>query len=141
MAAFPFPHEVLLEAALTAERLTITTRIRATGDVAGSHQLRLPSLPAPAGRRPRRLAGRAPGARHLLLDERGIPSGETEPCGPPPRSTLADRHFDDGYDRLPDGAAFSLSGGARRSRSRSSAATPSGRSSLPPGRRSSASSR
>ena len=112
MAAFPFPHEVLLEAALTAERLTITTRIRATGDRPvpisfGFHPyLRLPG----ADRGGWRVV--LPARRHLLLDERGIPSGATE-VRAATAFELGDRHFDDGYDRLPDGAEFSVSGGAR----------------------------
>ena len=112
MAAFPFPHEVLLEAALTAERLTMTTRIRPTGGAPvpisfGFHPyLRLPG------------ADRAgwqvtlPARRHLLLDERGVPTGESEDR-PAAVFELGDRHFDDGYDGLPDGAVFSVSGGGR----------------------------
>jgi aldose 1-epimerase len=112
MAVFPFPHEVQLEAALTAERLTITARVRATGDATvpvsfGFHPyLRLPG------------ADRAgwqvtlPVRRHLLLDDRGVPTGESEDR-PAAEFELGDRHFDDGFDRLPAGAVFSVSGGGR----------------------------
>jgi aldose 1-epimerase len=112
MAAFPFPHEVLLEAALTAEGLTITTRIRATGGAPvpisfGFHPyLRLPG----ADRTGWQVA--LPARRHLLLDDRGIPTGESEDR-PAAAFDLRDRHFDDGFDRLPDGAEFSVSGGGR----------------------------
>jgi galactose mutarotase-like enzyme len=110
MAAFPFRHEVMLEAALTTGRLTITTRIRATGGAPvpisfGFHPyLRLPG----SDRAGWQVA--LPARRHLRLDDRGVPTGETEDR-PPTEFELADRHFDDGYDRLPDGAAFSVSDG------------------------------
>ena len=106
MAAFPFPHEVQLEAALTAGGLTITTRIRATGDVPvpvsfGFHPyLRLPGADRArlAGRRCRR-------GGTCCSTTRGIPTGETEER-PATAFELGDRHFDDGYDRLPDGAVL-----------------------------------
>jgi aldose 1-epimerase len=112
MRAFPFPHEVLLEAALTAERLTMTTRIRPTGSAPvpisfGFHPyLRLPG----ADRTGWQVA--LPARRHLLLDERGVPTGESEDQ-PAAEFELGDRHFDDGYDQLPDGAEFSVSDGER----------------------------
>jgi aldose 1-epimerase len=112
MAAFPFRHEVMLEAALTSARLTITTRIRATGGVPvpvsfGFHPyLRLPG----SDRSSWQVA--LPARRHLLLDDRGVPTGESEER-PATEFALADRHFDDGYDGLPDGAEFSVSDGSR----------------------------
>jgi aldose 1-epimerase len=112
MAAFPFPHEVQLEAALAAEALTITTRVRAIGGAPvpisfGFHPyLHLPG----ADRAGWRVA--LPARRHLLLDDRGVPTGESEDR-PAAAFELEDRHFDDGYDRLPDGAEFSVSGGGR----------------------------
>jgi aldose 1-epimerase len=111
-AAFPFPHVVTLEAALTAERLTITTRVRAAGGAPvpvsfGFHPyLRLPG------------ADRAgwvvtlPARRHLLLDDRELPTGAGEDR-PAAEFELGDRHYDDGYDGLPDGAEFSVTGGGR----------------------------
>jgi aldose 1-epimerase len=112
MAAFPFPHEVQLEAALTTDGLTITTRVRATGGAPvpvsfGFHPyLRLPG----ADRSGCRVA--LPARRHLLLDDRGVPTGQGE--GEPATAfELGDRVFDDGYDRLADGAEFSVSGGGR----------------------------
>ena len=110
MAAFPFRHEVTLEAALTTGRLTITTRIRATGGVPvpisfGFHPyLRLPG----SDRAGWHVA--LPARRHLTLDDRGVPTGETEQR-PATEFELADRHFDDGYDGLPDGAEFSVTDG------------------------------
>ena len=63
MAAFPFPHELLLEATLAGTTLTITTTVRASGDALGAGLLRLPPLLPPAGRRPIRLGDRDPGPR------------------------------------------------------------------------------
>jgi galactose mutarotase-like enzyme len=111
-AAFPFPHEVRVEATLTPERLTIATSIRPTGGAPvpisfGFHPyLRLPG------------ADRAgwvvtlPHRRHLLLDDRGVPTGDTEERAAA-AFELGDRHYDDGYDQLPDGAEFSVSDGSR----------------------------
>ena len=110
MAAFPFRHEVMLEATLSTGRLTITTRIRATGGAPvpisfGFHPyLRLPG----SDRAGWQVA--LPARRHLRLDDRGVPTGETEDR-PATEFELADRHFDDGYDGLPDGAEFSVSDG------------------------------
>jgi aldose 1-epimerase len=112
IAAFPFPHEVQLEAALTGGALTITTRVRATGGAPvpvafGFHPyLRLPGTERAGWR------VALPARRHLLLDDRGVPTGETEEQ-PAAAFELGERRFDDGYDRLPEGAVFSVSGGGR----------------------------
>ena len=54
-----------------------------------------------------------PPMRHLVVDERGLPTGETsaQPAGSEP---LGDKAFDDGYDQVADGAVFAVSGGGRR---------------------------
>lgn len=112
LAAFPFPHVLELEAELSAQRLTITTTVRATADAAvplafGFHPyLRLPGVPR------ERWQVTLPPRRHLILDERGIPVG-TGRRRPTTRFQLADRGFDDGYDALAPGAAFSVAGGGR----------------------------
>jgi aldose 1-epimerase len=112
LAAFPFAHVLELEAALSAQRLTIATTVRPTADAAvplafGFHPyLRLPGVP----RERWRVA--LPARRHLILDERGIPTGTGE-RRPATRFRLADRGFDDGYDALSPGAAFSVAGGGR----------------------------
>jgi aldose 1-epimerase len=78
MAAFPFRHQVVLEAALTPTRLTITTRILVTGGAPvpisfGFHPyLRLPG----SDRAGWHVA--LPARRRLLVDDRGLPTGETE---------------------------------------------------------------
>jgi len=96
LESFPFPHELTVEYRLDALALTVATTIRATGRRRvpvsfGWHPyLRLPGV--------RRNAIRVilPARRHLLLDDRGIPTGEghkvAAEAGP-----LGTRTFDDLY--------------------------------------------
>jgi galactose mutarotase-like enzyme len=96
-AAFPFPHRIELTATARDDRLTVDTTVVPTGrrrvPVAfGWHPyLRLPGTPRA------RWQLRLPARRHLLLDDRQIPTGvavrqpaEHEPIGA--------RTFDDGYE-------------------------------------------
>jgi aldose 1-epimerase len=53
-----------------------------------------------------------PPRRHLVLDERGIPTG-TGARRPAIRFELADRGFDDGYDGLAARSTFCVAGGDR----------------------------
>ena len=112
-AAFPFPHELELEAELRGAALTITTTVRASGDAVvpiafGFHPyLRLPGV----DRRDWEIE--VPVRERLRLDERMLPTGEREavdvPGGP-----LGSRTFDDAY-LAPEGSApFALAGGGRR---------------------------
>jgi aldose 1-epimerase len=113
LAAFPFPHELELDVALRLDALTVTTTVTATGDVAvpvsfGYHPyLRLPGVPRAAWE-----IG-FPARRHLVADERLIPTGAVDPQ-PAERFRLGARTFDDGYDGLRTGAAFTVAGGGRR---------------------------
>jgi aldose 1-epimerase len=113
LAAFPFPHVLDLDAALSPDALTIATTVRPSADAAvpiafGFHPyLRLPGVPR------ERWQVTLPPRRHLTLDERAIPIGAGE-RHPATRFQLADRGFDDGYDSLAAGAAFSVAGGGRR---------------------------
>jgi galactose mutarotase-like enzyme len=111
--AFPFPHELQLEAELRGPALTITTTVRASGDVAvpiafGFHPyLRLPGLDR------RDWEVEVPVSERLRLDELMLPTGEREAvdiqAGP-----LGSRTFDDAY-LAPEGSApFALAGGGRR---------------------------
>ena len=111
--AFPFPHELELEAELLGPTLTITTTVRASGDAPvpiafGFHPyLRLPGV----DRRDWQID--VPVRERLRLDERMLPTGEREaadvPAGP-----LGSRTFDDAY-LAPEGSApFVLAGGGRR---------------------------
>ncbi len=112
IAAFPFPHVLDIDAALSPGTVTITTAVRPTADVAvpiafGFHPyLRIPGVPRDRWR------VTLPPRRHLALDERAIPTGSGERRAAT-RFQLADRSFDDGYDALAPGAAFSVAGGER----------------------------
>jgi aldose 1-epimerase len=113
LAAFPFPHTLALDVALDAGGLTIATTLTATGDVGvpvafGFHPyLRLPGVERSAWRL------ELPARRRLFTGPRGIPTGrhEEEQAA---RLGLGDRAFDDGFDRIADGAELSVAGGGRR---------------------------
>ncbi|MEA2469622.1 MAG: aldose 1-epimerase [Thermoleophilaceae bacterium] len=113
LEAFPFPHEMRLQAGLADGRLTITATVTATTDPVpvsfGFHPyLTLPDV------------SRAdwhielPVTEQLVLDDQSIPTGATEPANIPP-GPLGDRTFDDGYAQLTgDPPTFVLQGGGRR---------------------------
>jgi galactose mutarotase-like enzyme len=109
--AFPFPHTIRLEAALTPQALTITTTISAGEPVPiafGFHPyLQLPDLPR------EEWIAEIPVTEKLLLDDAMIPTGEREPAGDLD-GPLGERTFDDGYTVDPAGVTFALSGGGRR---------------------------
>jgi aldose 1-epimerase len=132
LAAFPFPHELALEAALTPVALTISMTLRATGDGAvpvafGFHPyLRLPGV----DRAGWRLS--LPPRRHLTTDDRGIPTGGSA-RRPPASLPLGDDGYDDGYDELRAGAAFSAAGGGRRLIVRLTSGYPAAQIYSPPG--------
>ena len=112
MAGFPFPHVLEADARLSGRTLTVQTTLRATGKV---------PVPVSFGYHPYiRLPGVAraewevdlPLRRRARLDERGIPSGETEPFEPPP-APLDDRAYDDLFVELAHPPEFRLRGGGR----------------------------
>jgi aldose 1-epimerase len=96
LAAFPFPHQLRVEAAVTGASLQVSTTVRPTGErpvpvAFGWHPyLRLPG--------PRRAAWRLllPDREHLELDGRGLPTGRSghEPAEADP---VGERTFDDLY--------------------------------------------
>jgi galactose mutarotase-like enzyme len=110
-AAFPFPHELELAAELRGAALAIETAVSATAGSPvpisfGFHPyLRLPDVP----RAEWRIA--VPVREHLLLDDRGLPTGEREPAEVEP-GPLGERTFDDAYTYA-EGEAFALAGGGR----------------------------
>lgn len=113
LAAFPFPHEVGFEAALDGGELTITVTVRPSGEVAvpvsfGFHPyLRLP------GATREEWETEIPVHERLPLDERMLPTGETEPAAIEP-GPLGTRTFDDAFRAPPAGAPFVIAGGGRR---------------------------
>jgi aldose 1-epimerase len=113
LEAFPFPHLVGIEATLLEGSLEIATSLTATGEVPvpiafGFHPyLCLPGVPRAEW------VLEAPVAERIVLDGRGLPTGEREPAsieaGP-----LGSRTYDDAFVAPPAGTAFALSGGGRR---------------------------
>jgi galactose mutarotase-like enzyme len=112
LAAFPFPHELGVEAAVDGRALTVATTVRATADRAvpvafGWHPyLRLPGEPRAAWRLV------LPAREHLELDARGIPAGPRVP-EPAEGEPIGDRTFDDLY-ALGDDRTLGLEAGGRR---------------------------
>jgi len=113
LAAFPFPHELRMRIALDHDGLLIDTSVEATADV---------EVPVSFGFHPYlRLPGVAraewevdlPVGQRLVLDDKLIPTGETEPVELPP-GPLGDRTFDDGFCDLGEPPVFALAGGGRR---------------------------
>jgi aldose 1-epimerase len=110
-AAFPFPHRVVLDADLRPGALRVETTVHA-GDgpvpvAFGFHPyLTLPGAPRDRWR------VRLPVRRHLVLDERLVPTG-AEPVSPY-EGPLAGHAFDDGFDCLAEPPAFAVQGGGRR---------------------------
>jgi aldose 1-epimerase len=113
LAAFPFPHEVRVEAELAGQTLTVATTLRPTEDrpvpiAFGWHPyLRLPGLPR----------GdwwvEMPVLTRAVLDDRGIPSGGEEPADVAP-GPLAERTYDDLFTSLAEPPRFVLEGQGRR---------------------------
>jgi galactose mutarotase-like enzyme len=113
LASFPFPHRLALTVSLFERTLRLRTSVTPSGEQAvplcfGFHPyLRLPDAPR------EQWIIDTPPLRHLKLDERGLPTGETTPQ-PATTEALGDKAFDDGYDEVADGAVFAVSGGGRR---------------------------
>jgi aldose 1-epimerase len=112
LEVFPHPHRLRVDATLTDDSLEIRTTLAAMGKrpvpVAFGYHPYL-SLPGVA-REQWRID--APVRSALVLDERMLPTGERRPAaaitGP-----LGARTFDDAYDDVADGTAFSVAGGGR----------------------------
>ena len=110
---FPCPHELVVSVALR--------RARAGGDDLGrgrraGARCRSPSAGTPTWRRPappaRTGSSTCPRAATCITDERGLPTGATDPAAAE-RAPLGDRTFDDGYDELA-APVLALEGGGRR---------------------------
>lgn len=101
LVSFPFPHRLELDIDVRDARLNVATTLTATGSVGvpisfGFH----PYLRLPGSRREDWTVA-LPVRRRLVLDQRGIPTGETQPVDPVELSgPLGERVFDDAYDRL-----------------------------------------
>lgn len=113
LAVFPFRHRLELAATLRPDGLTLETTLFAgpEGPVPvsfGFHPyLRLPGLPRAQWRL------ELPAMRKLVLDPRGIPSGEEQPFGGLD-AQLGTLDLDDGYALLGQPTSFTLAGAGRR---------------------------
>jgi aldose 1-epimerase len=92
-------------------------RVRASVTPTGNHAVPLcfgfhPYLQLPGVPRDQWII-ETPPLRHLQLDARGLPTGETT-RQPAMTEPLGDKAFDDGYDEVADGAMFAASGDGRR---------------------------
>jgi galactose mutarotase-like enzyme len=109
LAAFPFPHALVLDVELTPRCLRVSTTVLATGDRSvpvsfGWH----PYLQLPASRANTRF--RLPDCKHLALDDHGLPTGDSEPQSEGWRPL--DRSFDDLF-ALGDDRRLALEGDGR----------------------------
>ncbi len=113
LEAFPFPHLVEIEATLVEGSLEIATTLTATGEVAvpiafGFHPyLCLPGVPRAEW------VLEAPVHEGLVLDPRGLPTGEREPVAIEP-GPLGSCTYDDAFLAPSPGTAFALEGPDRR---------------------------
>jgi aldose 1-epimerase len=113
LASFPFPHRLAVTVTLFERTLRVRSSVTPTSEhpvplCFGFHPyLQLPGVPR------RQWIIETPPMRHLTLDERGLPTGETAPQDAI-TEPLGDKAFDDGYDEVADGAVFAVSGGGRR---------------------------
>jgi aldose 1-epimerase len=113
MAGFPFPHALELTAELSDTRLEITTELVAIGDVPvpvafGFHPyLRVPGVPR------EQWSIELPVTSRMVLDERMLPTGRSEPVRIPP-GPLGNVTFDDAFDGLAEPPEFVLAGAGRR---------------------------
>jgi galactose mutarotase-like enzyme len=113
LASFPFPHVLTQRVTLTGRVLTVETTVRPSASAAvplcfGYHPyLTIPGVP----REDWVLV--TPAMRHLPADDRGLPSGAVEAWAAS-SAPLGHTAYDDGFDQVPDGAQFILSGGDHR---------------------------
>ncbi|GFG52891.1 aldose epimerase [Mycolicibacterium agri] len=113
LATFPFPHVLTQHITLAGRTLTIETTVMPTTAASvplcfGYHPyFMIPGVPR------EEWIVTTPDMRRLPVDNWGIPTGETEDwhAGNEPLKTA---EYDDGFDQVPEGAAFALSGGDRR---------------------------
>jgi aldose 1-epimerase len=113
LASFPFPHVVTLDITLADRALTVETTVTPTSAASvplcfGFHPyLTIPEAPREQWRL------ETPPMRHLPVDNWGIPTGAGEQW-PAISEALGNKTFDNGFDEVPPGAVFALSGGGRR---------------------------
>ncbi len=113
LTLFPFEHELHMDVTLRGPALAVRTELRATGDRAvpiafGYHPyFQLPDVPRSGWELT------LPVRRRMRLDERCLPTGETEPADIAP-GPLGDTVYDDLFTEIEPSAVFVLAGGGRR---------------------------
>jgi aldose 1-epimerase len=113
LATFPFPHLLTLDVRLEDRTLTVKTTVSATTGSRvplcfGFHPyLQLPDVPRTQWQ------VETPAMRFRPVNAWGIPTGAMEPREAT-TETLGDKVLDDGYDEVPPGSVFAVSGGDRR---------------------------
>ncbi|MBS1696202.1 MAG: aldose 1-epimerase [Actinobacteria bacterium] len=113
LASFPFPHRLTVDVTLADRALTVRTTVTAStgADVPvcyGFHPyLQLPDVPRSEW------VIQTPAMRLRPVNAWGIPTGEME-AQPAIFEALGDTFIDNGYDEVPPGAVFAVSGGTRR---------------------------
>ena len=113
LSSFPFPHVVTLDIVLADRALSIETTVTPTTSASvplcfGFHPyLTIPGVPRSQWQL------KTPPLRHLPVDNWGIPTGATVDW-PAQSEELGDKALDNGFDEVPQGAVFTLSGGERR---------------------------
>ena len=113
LAVFPFRHRLEMAATLRSDGLTIETTLVAGPDGPvpvsfGFHPyFGLPDFPRAQWRL------ELPAMRRLILDPRGIPTGDEEPFDRLD-AQLGELDFDDGFALMAEQASFSVAGAARR---------------------------
>ncbi|MGI9188011.1 MAG: aldose 1-epimerase [Gaiellales bacterium] len=112
LAAFPFPHAIALTHRLDASGLHTTLTVMPTGDVAVPIAFGFHPYLAPGGDRAAWLID-LPVTTHARLDDRGLPTGATEPASPGPR-LLDDAAYDDLYPSLEAEPEFAVETSERR---------------------------
>jgi aldose 1-epimerase len=113
LASFPFPHVLTQRVSLQDRTLTVETTVMPTTAASvplcyGYHPyLQVPGVPRA------QWVLETPAMRHVLVDNWGLPTGAHEEWAAT-SDALGDTHYDDGFDQVPEGAVFALSGGGRR---------------------------
>lgn len=113
LAAFPFPHVVELAARVEGSKLTMSAAVTANGGTPvpisfGFHPyLKLPDVAR------REWEIEVPVRTRLVLDERGLPTGERQEAHVD-SGALGERTFDDAFEAPPAGEPFVLAGGGRQ---------------------------
>ncbi|GAC1396000.1 MAG: aldose 1-epimerase [Mycobacterium sp.] len=113
LATFPFPHLVEVNIALEDRTLTVKTTVSATTGARvplcfGFHPyLQLPDVPRAQWQI------ETPAMRFCPVNSWGIPTGAFE-AQEAATEMLGDKVLDNGYDEVPQGAVFAVSGGDRR---------------------------